>query len=209
MATTSLRRLIRHAVVKALQADAGLAALLGGRIFANRVEHWLPGDLPAAGVYTLSEEPLESDISPAPRERRISLVIELLARMSAKVDDALDGLAQAVEDALQLDAIGAAMTALVNEQRAAAGQESLPPVTTGGIPRSSAVDTLLALKLTGIDVGIAVEGDRHIGVAALAYDLEYVLPKDAPREEFLAGVSGWDVVECDGSIDMESRWERP
>jgi hypothetical protein len=108
---------------------------------------------------------------------------------------------------LQLPAIGAAMTAIVNERRAADGQDPLPPVAINGIPRSSLVDTLCLLKLGGIDVGIAVDGAHRIGVAAMAYDLEYALPKDAPQEEFLMGASGWDVVECDGNIDMESRLE--
>jgi hypothetical protein len=128
--------------------------------------------------------------------------------MSVKVDDVLDALADAVEKPLTLGAVGIAMTAIVNEARAEKGEDPLPAVIINGIPRSSAVDTLLTLKLTGIELGIAVEGDRQIGVAAMSFDLEYgvsaLLP---PLPDFLLAVSGWDVEPADGHIDMESRVE--
>ena len=208
---SSLRALIRHAVVQVLRQDVGLCALLSGRVFSNRVEHWLPGELPAAGVYTLVETALDSDISPQPDERRISLAVELLVHMSKKADDALDELAQAVEDALSLPAIGAAMTAIVNQKLEDEGKAPLPPETIAGIPRSSAVDTLLLIKLTGIEIGVAVEGKRQIGVAALNYDLEYAVPWKLAETDILQGVSqfisGWDAAPADGEIDMESRVE--
>ncbi|MDR2051136.1 MAG: hypothetical protein LBQ63_05120 [Deltaproteobacteria bacterium] len=201
------RALIRHAVVRTLKEHPAVAALLGERVYPNREEHWLQDELPAAGVYTLSEQALDSDVSPDPRERRIDLAVEILAGMSEAVDDTLDRLCLAVERALCLDAIGEAMGAIINEMRAAAG---LPPMEK--IRRDGRllwpVDTLLTLKLTGTDIGIAVEGDRQIGVAVLSYDLEYdALAGAGPLPDFLLAMAGWDVEPHDGKIDMESRME--
>ncbi|MCL1915673.1 MAG: hypothetical protein FWG17_03050 [Desulfovibrionaceae bacterium] len=203
------RALIRHAVVCVLKEDAGLAALTGGRVFPNREEHWLAGELPAIGVYALSEEVLDTDISPDPRERRISLIVEALVRMAEKADDKLDELAWAVEMALAaLGPVGAAMTALVNKALAAAGKDPLPPATINGIPRSSAVDTLLSLTLKSTELGIAVDGNRQIGVAVLNFDLDYALSDFPPAlPDFLLAASAWDVVPADGKADMESRVE--
>jgi hypothetical protein len=200
------RALIRRAVVRVLRQDAATAALMADRIFPNRTEHWLADELPACGVYTLSETPVESDVSPGPDERRIDLAVEVLARMASGVDDALDSLCLAVERALQLDAVGAAMTALVDEARAQAGKDPLPPVVVDGIPRTSAVDTLLVLEPAGTEIGIAVDGNRQIGVAVMNFGLEYAAPRTAaPDAEFLLAVAGWDVEPHDNVIDMESR----
>ena len=200
------RALIRRAIVRVLKENPETSVLLKGGVYPNRMEHWLDDELPAAGVYTLSEEILESDISPDPLERRVALTLELLARMTAAIDDTLDELTQGAENALTLEAIGAAMTAIVNDLRAAAGLPPLPPVTINGIPRSSAVDTLLVLKFTGVELGIAVDGDRQIGVAAMNYDLEYALPPDwPPLAEFILGIAKWDTQPADGVIEMTSR----
>lgn len=204
----SHRALIRAALVRVCQEDAGLAAGLAGRVWPNRMEHWLADELPATGVYTLTEEVLETEISPDPLERRVALVVEILARAGAGVDDTLDALTWDMERALTLDSVGAAMTAIANEALTAAGKDPLPPVVAGGIARTSAVDTLLTLKLTSTEIGIAVEGDRQIGVAAMNFDLEYALPQTlSPALDFLLAVSSWDVQAADGVIDMEGRAE--
>ena len=54
------RALIRHAVVRVLKENPATAALLSDRVYPDRVEHWLAEELPACGVYTLSEETLNS-----------------------------------------------------------------------------------------------------------------------------------------------------
>ena len=201
------RTLIRHAVVRVLKENEDAAALFADRVFPNRAEQWLTDELPACGVYTLSEERLESDVSPDPCERRIDLGCELLARMSENVDDMLDALSLAVEEALQLDAIGAAMGAIVDEARAQAGLPPLEPVMRDGVLRHPA-DTLLLLELRSTSLGVAVDGNREIGVAVLNFDLEYEQPRlSIPLPDFLLAVSGWDVAKPDGYIDMESRVE--
>jgi hypothetical protein len=201
------RALIRHAVVRVLSGDERASALLSGGIYPNRSEHWPAHELPACGVYTLQEDTLETDVYPDPRERRITLVVEVLSYMSAGVDDALDALSLAVERALCLSAIGDAMGDIVNAQLVEAG---LPPMEKerrdGRILWP--VDTLLTLHLTSTDIGIAADGDREIGVAALTYAMEYEAPRDGtPLPDFLLAVSGWDVEEADGRIDMVSRVE--
>lgn len=207
---TSHRALIRAAIVRTLTENQEMAAGLAGRVYGNRVEHWLADELPAVGVYTLSEEVLEPEIYPDPLERRLSLVVEILAGAGIAVDDALDDLAAGVEKALLIDIVGAAMTAIVNAALVADGKEPMPPVVINGIPRTSAMDTLLTLKLTGVEIGIAVDGDRQIGVAALNFDLDYTLP-DMPAvlADFLLATAAWDVAPADGHIDMESRVEFP
>jgi len=201
------RALIRHAVVRVLKEHLDTAALLGKRVFPNRTEHWLSDELPACGVYTLSEDAIDSDVSPDPDERRIDLVVELLARNTAKVDDVLDALTLAVEEALRLDAIGEAMGRIVNEALVKAELSPMEKVKKNGELRWP-VDTLLLLGLKSTDIGIAVDGNRQIGVAAMNFDLEYKTSRlPIPLPDFLLAISGWDVEPHDGVIDMVSRVE--
>ena len=72
------RTLIRRAVCQVMREHDGLAALIGARIWPNRMEHWFRSELPAAGVYTVSEQRVESDTRPEPPERIISLADEII-----------------------------------------------------------------------------------------------------------------------------------
>lgn len=207
------RALIRHAVVRVLQENPVTASLLGGgasspaRVYPDRVEHWLAEELPSCGVYTLSEETIDSDTSPDPDERRVDLIVELLARMTDTVDDTLDALTLAVEKALLLDAVGETMGRIVNEKLEAAGLPPMEKIRRDGELRWP-VDTLLLLGLQSTDLGIAVEGNRQIGVAAMSFDLEYFWPEyPEPLANFLLAIAGWDVMPADGRIDMVSRVE--
>ena len=201
------RALIRHAVVRVLKENPLTATLLGDRVYPNRTEHWLAEELPACGVYTLSEETINSDTSPDPDERRIDLIVELLARMTDTVDNTLDALTLAVEKALRLDAIGDVMGRIVNESLIAASLLPKEKVKKDGEWRWPA-DTLLLLGLKSTDIGIAVDGNRQIGVAAMNFDLEYQTPREEiPLPDFLLAIAGWDVMPADGLIDMVSRVE--
>lgn len=201
------RALIRHAVVRVLKENPDTAVLLGECVFPNRAEHWLCDELPACGVYTLSEDSIDSDVSPDPDERRIDLIVEILARNTARVDDVLDALTLAVEEALRLDAIGDAIGRIVNEALVKAGLPPMEKVKKDGELRWP-VDTLLLLGLKSTDIGIAVDGNRQIGVAAMNFDLEYETPRlPIPLPDYLLAISGWDVQPHDGVIDMVSRVE--
>ena len=198
------RALIRHAVVRVLTKNPGTAALLGERVFPNRMEQWWQSELPACGVYTLSEEWLDTDSYPEPEERRLDLACELLCAADEKTDDSLDALCLAVERAMLLPAIGAAMGDILDESRVNVGLDPLGPGQ-----RKALDETLLQLASRGTELGIAVDdAERQTGVAALNFSLDYrrlILPGDLP--DFLLGVSGWDVQPADGHIDMESRVE--
>ncbi len=197
-----MRALIRQAVVNLLARDPACLPLLGGRVWPNRFEAWLSPELPAAGVYTTREEQLESTTSPDPDERKLSLEVELLAWADAGLDDTLDALALALEHALfsdhAIDALGREMAAIVEARLGKA-----PPLQPNG---RSAVDTLLVLALSGTDMGIAVDGERQLGVACLAFSVEYAWPR-LPGElnDFLLAVSGWDTAPADGRMEMFSR----
>lgn len=199
-----LRALIRHAVVRVIRSDAGASALLGARVYPNRMEQWWQSELPVCGVYTLSEQWLESDVSPDPVERRIDLVCELLCEADEKADDALDALCLALERAMLLPAIGAAMGDILDASRKEAGLE---PLTPG--QRKALDETLLELAPQDTRIGIAVDDtERQTAVAALNFTLDYrllILPGDLP--DFLLAISGWDVEPHDNVIDMVSRVE--
>lgn len=201
-----MRALVRQGVVGLLRQDPACAELLPGGVWPNRFEAWLAWDLPAAGVYTTREEMLDTDQSPDPDERRLSLEVELLALADAALDDTLDALCLAVERALlrdhAIDALGRQITAIVE---ARLGRE-LPLLKNGRSP----VDTLLAIKATGTEIGIAVEGERPIGVATLAVDIDYTWPRlTGELADFLLAIGHWDAAPADGKVDMRSRVEFP
>lgn len=198
------RELIRMAVVRALLENPACKSLLGDRIFASRFEQWFSAELPACGVYALSEECVDSGVSPDPDERRLSLVVELIALACAGVDGFLDRLCLACEAALfgngAIDGIGRMMTAIIEEK-------IRHPVPVGKNGRS-VVDTLIAIRLKTTEIGIAVDGDRETGVASLNFDIEYYWPKIPGNfADFLVACGGWDVEISDGRIDMRSRVE--
>lgn len=204
------RQLLRHAVCRLLAESPQSAALLAGRIWPNRFEHWLSPDLPAAGVYTLAEENLDARQSPDPDERRLSLTLELVAVADERLDDRLDELCVAAEKALfsdfAIDRLGQAMTAIA-EQRLGL---RFPRNKSGRSP----VDTLLLIRLDRTELGISTDGAREAGMASLFFDVEYFrrLPppfdtldiNGRPFPPFLHAWSGWDVEEADGRLDMES-----
>lgn len=201
-----MRALVRQGVVALLQADGPCAELLAGGVWPNRFEAWLAPELPAAGVYTTREEMLDTDQSPDPDERRLSLEVELLALADAALDDTLDALCLAVEHALcgdhAIDALGRQITAIVEARLG----KPLPLLKNGRSP----VDTLLAIKATSTEIGIAVEGERPIGVATLAVDIEYTWPRPVGElADFLLAIGFWDAAPADGKVDMVSRVEFP
>ena len=192
------RTLIRRAVCQVMREHDGLAALVNGRIWPNRMEHWFRSELPAAGVYTVSEQRVESDTRPEPQERVISLAVELLGGELEAVDDTLDVLCLQTERAvLRLDAIGRAMGAIVDA--------SLPeplPLVRGTHP----ADTLLSITHTGTELGIVTDGACEYGVATLSIDLEYRWPVVSPElADFLLAHTDWYVHPGDDRVDMVSQ----
>ena len=198
-----MRALIRKGMVAVFMADSGMAAMVGDRIFPNRVEHWWTEELPATGVYTFDEKNVDTDKNPDPEERKLTMAVEVLTQATELLDDQLDALALLVERAMSIDALGAAMTAIVE---AKLGKN----IGRNSENRSPVDAALLAIKLTGTETGIAVDGERQIGVSTLTFDIEYQAPVfTAEMDDFLLGCSDWDVATADGNIEMQSRVEFP
>lgn len=187
------RTLIRHALVARLKAFEPLAALCGGRIHANRVSPWSEDELPALGVYMLSEQCLETDIAPPPDERRLTLALEIIARANEGLEDTLDAISLALERALDtLDALGAEMEALGGE------------------------DCLLALAFEGSETALAEDGSRLAAVNAVSLTLDYRMPNTLPEHDpallpdFRVAATGWDLAHSDPRvIDAEDHTEMP
>lgn len=198
-----MRALIRMGMVSVFLADSSIAASMGDRIFPNRVEQWWSDELPAIGVYTLHEDNITTDKNPDPEERKLTMAVEALTQATERLDDQLDALALLVERAMSIDALGAAMTDLVETKLG----KALPRNSDNRSPVDAA---LLAIRLTGTETGIAVDGERQIGVSTLTFDVEYQAPVfPADLDDFLLGCAGWDVAPADGNIEMQSRVEFP
>lgn len=196
-----MRALIRKGMVAVFKANTGIAASLGDRIFPNRVEHWWAEELPAIGVYTFDEKNVDTDKNPDPEERKLTMAVEVLTNATELLDDQLDALALLVERAMSIDALGAAMTAIVE---AMLGKS----IGRNSANRSLVDAALLAIKLTGTETGIAVDGEQQTGVSTLTFEIEYQAPVfSADLDDFLLGCSGWDVATADGNIEMQSRVE--
>lgn len=192
------RALIRQAVCQVMREHAGLDALLAGRVWPNRMEHWFHNEFPAAGVYTLQEVRVASDVRPEPQERRLTLAVELLAGALESVDDTLDALClQAERAVLRLDAIGRAMGGIV---------DALLPDPLPLIRGRHPADTLLSIVHTGSDLALAVEGQRQMGAAVLNLDLEYRWPVVPPElADLLLAHTDWYVHPGDDRVDMISQ----
>jgi hypothetical protein len=106
------RTYLRKAIAHILTADSELQPWLKGRVFANRADPWLVEELPALGVYLLSEEPLETTQAPPENRRQAELLIEIITHYDQTADDLIDKIQALIERAMLIDAIGAAMIAL-------------------------------------------------------------------------------------------------
>jgi hypothetical protein len=94
------RKLIRHAVVATLKN----VTAAGERVQATRIEPQKGRDLPSISVYTLHDPVDEGTVDTAPRELKHDLQLEIAGvvahRDSYTADDAMDDLAEQIEDAM-------------------------------------------------------------------------------------------------------------
>lgn len=89
-----IRKAIRHAIANVLKNNTEV----GANVFPSR-KRKLSG-LPAILVYTLEETAEVFNEAPRELKRVLSVAIEIVAREDAGLDDALDDIAQEVEDIL-------------------------------------------------------------------------------------------------------------
>lgn len=98
------RKLIRQAIVDALKAASTAA---GQRVYKSRATPWRTVELPAISVFSAEELVDEGSEESSPRElkRGADFVLDLVLAMPADgdVDDALDDLAEQVENAIDQD----------------------------------------------------------------------------------------------------------
>jgi hypothetical protein len=97
------RKQIRDAVLARLRTD--LVSDFADRIYGNRFRTLFPQNLPALLVYTAAD-PETAEISvEAPREykRTLRLSIEIVVKADDSLDDALDALAEKVENSVFKD----------------------------------------------------------------------------------------------------------
>lgn len=175
------RAAIRKAIVKLLLEYAPLAALHEGRVFPSREEHFLEDELPALGVYVVSEKALDtSQLAPAPDERELDLNVEVLLKADNQLDDALDTFSELVEQALaSIDSIGHALLGM------------------------NQPDTLLVLKYAGTELEFAENGSRLMGLLTINFSIEYRMPEpDAELPDFLRARVVWDLAEPDGNPEL-------
>lgn len=164
------RTLLRKAVC-ALLRQSGFA----GAVYANREEPWLSEELPVMGVYTTVESKLETDQSPPPDERRVTLVVDVLALTGCTLDDRLDAFSFLVESTVTFATLEAQLGAL-----------------TSIVP-------LLDLQYSGTTLGFSDDGNRLTGVASLTFDLDYRMPVDTGSlVPFITAVTDWDITDYGG-----------
>lgn len=182
------RTFIRHAVVQVLKADAAVAALVGDRVYPNREDPWMSRELPALGVYALSESPVESDVANS-EEHKLELVIEAIIMADAGIDDTLDALEAAITPCIRLDAIGAAI------------------VSAGGR------DTLLSCSWSGTTVELADDGKLLLGVATMTWGLEYRIEHTEPAPDItdfaLLDTTMQTVADSEAELDSEDQTTLP
>ncbi len=173
--------LIRQALADRLRQSPEIAAFAGDRIFLNRFEAWGEAGLTTIGVYVISEEPLETDISPPPDERRLTVTVEILSREDAALEERLDQIADQVLRSYTLDPLGELV-------KAAGGP-----------------DTFLKIEWLGNDRGYLPEGEHTIGANIMAFSLEYQQPwADAELPPFETAATDWRAQTPEGEIEAEN-----
>lgn len=175
------RKLIRYAVCEVLRADSRLLRVLQGRVFASRYDHYFAEEYPAVGVYTDSEAPAD-ELTAADR-RVLELRVEVVQKSGPGLDDFVDDASLLVEEALRLDAIGAAIKGYGGE------------------------DTLESLAYQGMQMEIgANEREDMFGVLSLDFLLTYTMPeRPAELDDFLQAHTLWNLAEGrPGQIQAES-----
>jgi hypothetical protein len=156
------RKEIRDAVVALLkkQHESGLYATdCEERVFSNRVSPYFQKELPAAGVFTLTETAEEHVKSPLIYRRNPQVVIEIVHELNESIDDAFDNMAAQVELAMS-----------------SAGWYLTSPV--------DGTDKLNDRKmLKGTDISINPNGEKPTGVCRIVYEMPYTTEDPEPINE--------------------------
>ncbi|MEF2145125.1 MAG: hypothetical protein V3573_06740 [Desulfovibrionaceae bacterium] len=160
------RSRIRQAVVAALLGKTGA----GSRVFASRTRPLASRQLPAIGVYALSEEADHQRTSPRTYERILQLAVDVITWEDAGLDAALDQLCVEIEAVL------------------------LPDPTLGGACED------FTYRRAEINLLPAQSSDPGKGAALLVFEATYSTDQPTPSlDDFRTAVAGWDLApEPDG-----------
>lgn len=186
------RALIRRAVCALLRGSD-----FPGPVFPSREEPWLADELPCIGVYTTDETRRESERSPEPDERELTVALDILdrERPDEPLDDRLDALTLYPEAVLIFETVRDAVAR-------AAAQAGISP---DDMP-------VLDFVYGSASIGEAEDGRRVVACATLTYRLTYRMPPprvDADKLKTI--VSGWDLADFppphggpDGKLEAEN-----
>lgn len=158
------RTLIRKALVLLLEKKMA-ACNIPISIYSNRVSAFVTDELPAVGVYLLQEEKIENGKRPDPDERSVSVVIDVVVRESLQIDDELDVFTCFFEGIINLDSVESEINAFFNEE---GHKES-------DVNKSDF--WILSVQYDGLDMGMASDEARTVGVASLSFSINYEMPK--------------------------------
>lgn len=141
-----VRRQIRETVAGLL---AGLP-LTGDNVFASRVYHLEPANLPALLVYSESESSTPLGIgTPRQLDRLLQIRVEAYAQVTVDLDNALDAICLQVE------------TALAN-------------------PVGPLVSLARTITLISTEIALEAVADQPCGRATMTFEVEYFTAENAP-----------------------------
>lgn len=172
------RKEIRDALVAQLAANVSLVA---GRVSASRKEPHRKAELPAAVVYTTSEQVDPESRRASPQRLTRNLVVTVSAYAEAdsvdELDEVLDAIALEIETAVDLDD------------------------TLGGKAGF--------IGLSSTETAVGVEGTRPTGELTMTFDVVYetTLRSPPPADNFNA-ISG-ALTRVDGTTDINAADRKP
>jgi hypothetical protein len=161
------RKQIRHAI-KQFIIDAAIAEIRTGsgltatyRVYANRPTPLWEVELPCVCIYTAmpesGSEPSELESRPSMYTRDLKIAVEILAKADGDVDDALDDIAENVEQAI------------------GDNQESLARQLVDDAEGTVITDAGI-VDLINTDVQLVDDGRKIIGSCKMTFVVPYVAP---------------------------------
>lgn len=162
------RTALRQAV-GALIEQAGFS----GRVYLNPEEPWDAPSFPSVGVYIMSEQAAETDLSPRPDSREAELAVDILEAVRGTdlpLDDRIEALELIVDRALSFEAVDGEFTA------------------RGG--------RLEDFEYSGMELGKADNGEITIACLTLTFTAIYRMPpREGSMDLFQTGFIEWDLAD--------------
>lgn len=149
------------------------AAGFSGRVYLNPEEPWDAPSFPSVGVYVMSEQAAESDLSPQPDCRETTLAVDILEAVRGNrlpLDDRIEALELVVDRALTFEAVDREFTA------------------RGG--------QLEDFEYSGMELGKADNGEITVACLTLTFTAFYRMPPQVGNVDlFKTGYIEWDLAD--------------